>query len=122
MKEVKPKNIIKQVLELAESKKVHQSDSKSPFQIVKGKRRNARERKYFEKRRKLIEQVMYSIKEIGAIEWDTFIKKLDQSANPVEIDKHNPCKYATFIKLNLDSFFNTSTFWHYISSYYFAKS
>lgn len=92
MKEGKFKQIIKPVLELAESKKVQQSDSKSPFQIVKGKRRNVRERKYFEKRRKLIEQVMPSIKEIGAIEWDSFMKKLEQSANPLENDKLNPCK------------------------------
>jgi hypothetical protein len=52
-----------------------QIDSKVTFTIAKGKRKTARERKYFEKRRKLIEQVLPTIKEIGALEWDNFIER-----------------------------------------------
>ena len=66
------------------------------FKVVKGKRRTPRERKYFEKRKKMVEQVIPSVREIGSIEWDAFIMKLSGLPD-VDVDKLNPCKCPRLI-------------------------
>lgn len=78
--------------------------------MIRGKRRNARERKYFEKQRKLIEQVYPNVKEMGSLEWESLVAKLSKMTEEQEPEKLNP--YSTF---------NTSTFWYYVSSMYFPK-
>jgi hypothetical protein len=63
------------------------------FKVIKGKRRSARERKYLEKQRKLIEQIFLSVKEIGSVEWDTLLMKLSKLPADKEPEKYNPCKF-----------------------------
>lgn len=67
-------------------------ESQPQIRVIKGKRRNARERKFYEKRRKQIEQVFPSVKEIGSVEWDTLIMKLSRLPAGQDTEKLNPCK------------------------------
>ena len=59
---------------------------------MKGKRRTPRERKYFEKRKKLVEQVIPNVREIGSLEWDNLILKLQKIPDGSAAEKLNPCK------------------------------
>jgi len=88
---------------------------------VKGKRRTPRERKYFEKRKKLVEQVIPIVREIGSFEWDNLILKLQKIPDGTAAEKLNPCKFICLSWSDLDTAFNTAAFWFYISSLYFPK-
>jgi len=47
------------------------------FKVVKGKRKTAREIKYFEKRNKGLERALSIVKEIGSIDWEKLLRKLE---------------------------------------------
>jgi hypothetical protein len=79
---------------MAESEPATVSEKKDQpkFKVVKGKRRTPRERKYFEKRKKMVEQAIPSVRDIGSIEWDDLVMKLSKLPESTEVEKLNPCK------------------------------
>ena len=54
---------------------------------MKGKRKTSREVKYFEKRNKGLERALSIVKEIGSIDWEKLLRKLEGDLSQAQIDR-----------------------------------